>query len=212
MAAHNISEIQKIQPQGPYFLMGVCIGGVVAFEMARQLEVQGEKVSLLALLHPSVLKRADERTVAKALPESIMLLKFVYRRLLLYWRTFTELGPDERLAYLGAKGRMVWSMISQRDLFRGDRSEIGRIRVIEALTAALHSYAPKPYPGVASLLLASKQQSPSTRDPRLDWRDYVLHGLDIYELPAEDSVQVIKEPHLHATVVALKACLRKARA
>ena len=106
---------------------------------------------------------------------------------------------------------MVWNMISQRDLFRGDRSEIYGIRVIEANTAALYSYVPKPYPGVASLFIASKQQSPSTRDRRLDWRDYVLHGLDIYEIPATDPERLIKEPHLRATVAALKACLRKAR-
>ncbi|MCC5632613.1 amino acid adenylation domain-containing protein [Nostoc sphaeroides CHAB 2801] len=49
MAAHYIKEIRTIQPQGPYFLGGWCIGGTVAFEMARQLETQGEKVELLAL-------------------------------------------------------------------------------------------------------------------------------------------------------------------
>lgn len=50
MAAHYIQEIQAIQPVGPYYLGGRCFGGIVAFEMARQLSQQGEKVALLALI------------------------------------------------------------------------------------------------------------------------------------------------------------------
>jgi thioesterase domain-containing protein len=37
------------QPQGPYILGGHCVFGVLAFEVARQLQRLGEKVSLVAL-------------------------------------------------------------------------------------------------------------------------------------------------------------------
>ncbi len=49
MAADYIEEIRKIQPTGPYILLGGCIGATVAFEMARQLEHSREKVSLLMI-------------------------------------------------------------------------------------------------------------------------------------------------------------------
>jgi thioesterase domain-containing protein/acyl carrier protein len=49
MAARYVEEIQTVQPHGPYRLGGYCFGGVVAYEMARQLEKQGEQVSLLAM-------------------------------------------------------------------------------------------------------------------------------------------------------------------
>ena len=50
IAAQYIRRIQTIQPHGPYLLLGHSFGGLAAFEMALQLEAQGESVALLALL------------------------------------------------------------------------------------------------------------------------------------------------------------------
>lgn len=50
MAACYIDSITKINPKGPYALAGFSFGGVVAFEMARQLTKKGSKVSIIALL------------------------------------------------------------------------------------------------------------------------------------------------------------------
>src|SRR5262249_2379389 len=41
---------RALQPHGPYCLGGLSFGGVVAFEMARQLQQSGEQVALLALI------------------------------------------------------------------------------------------------------------------------------------------------------------------
>ena len=49
MAADYIQEIRTVQPTGPYQLCAFSMGGVVAFEMACQLEAAGDKVALLAL-------------------------------------------------------------------------------------------------------------------------------------------------------------------
>ena len=50
MAARYIESILEVNPNGPYALAGFSFGGVVAFEMARQLKEQGKKVSIVALL------------------------------------------------------------------------------------------------------------------------------------------------------------------
>lgn len=50
MAAHYIKEMRELQPNGPYFIGGRSLGGMVAFEMAQQLRERGEQVGLLALL------------------------------------------------------------------------------------------------------------------------------------------------------------------
>jgi thioesterase domain-containing protein len=54
MAAEQLNSIREIQGKGPYLLGGYCNGAAVAFEMARQLERQGERVELLLLLCLSV--------------------------------------------------------------------------------------------------------------------------------------------------------------
>ncbi len=49
-ATECVKNMKSFQSKGPYFLGGWCYGGYVAFEAARQLEEQGEKVGMLALL------------------------------------------------------------------------------------------------------------------------------------------------------------------
>ncbi|UUM20748.1 non-ribosomal peptide synthetase [Mycoavidus sp. SF9855] len=50
MAADYIEQIRRVQPDGPYYLLGWSLGGNIAYSMATQLEQQGEKVALLALM------------------------------------------------------------------------------------------------------------------------------------------------------------------
>lgn len=50
-AAYYIEEIKKIQPHGPFHFAGLCYGGTTAFEMALQLEAQGEKTALLFMVN-----------------------------------------------------------------------------------------------------------------------------------------------------------------
>jgi thioesterase domain-containing protein/acyl carrier protein len=49
IAAHNIREIRKVFPSGPWYLAGHSFGGKVAFEMSQQLRRAGEAVPLLAI-------------------------------------------------------------------------------------------------------------------------------------------------------------------
>jgi hypothetical protein len=53
-AAAHIRRVRAIQPRGPYVLGGSCNGGLVAFEMARQFQRDGDTVSLLILVEPFV--------------------------------------------------------------------------------------------------------------------------------------------------------------
>lgn len=50
MAARYLDELRRLRPTGPYYLGGLCAGGVVAFEMASQLEQSGERAELVMLL------------------------------------------------------------------------------------------------------------------------------------------------------------------
>jgi len=49
-AAELVGYLREIQTTGPYYLAGLCIDGLVAYEMARQLVAQGQEVAVLALL------------------------------------------------------------------------------------------------------------------------------------------------------------------
>ncbi len=49
-ASAYLEEVMEIQPTGPYIIMGYCAGGVVAFEMARQIQLKGDMVRDLILI------------------------------------------------------------------------------------------------------------------------------------------------------------------
>jgi thioesterase domain-containing protein len=48
LAARFLQDILTVQSSGPYFLGGMCEGGILALEIALQLQAQGREVALLA--------------------------------------------------------------------------------------------------------------------------------------------------------------------
>jgi thioesterase domain-containing protein len=59
MAADYLDQIRKIQPAGPYYLIGWSLGGLVAHAIATLCQKQGDEVALLALLdaYPPIIQQ-----------------------------------------------------------------------------------------------------------------------------------------------------------
>jgi len=53
VARAHIEAMRRVRPRGPYRLGGYCNGGLLAYEMARQLEQAGEQVEFLGLIDAS---------------------------------------------------------------------------------------------------------------------------------------------------------------
>jgi thioesterase domain-containing protein len=87
MAETYVTAIRTVQPQGPYQLLGWSFGGLVAYEMAHQLEAMGEHVSLLALLDT---RRPDIGAATLTNAETIAL----YARQFLNWDLTEGALPD----------------------------------------------------------------------------------------------------------------------
>jgi acetoacetyl-CoA synthetase len=49
-ARRYVAAIRRARPQGPYALLGLCYGGIVAFEAARQLAREGETIESVTVL------------------------------------------------------------------------------------------------------------------------------------------------------------------
>ena len=61
MAAAYIAQVRQRQPAGPYLLAGLCAGGVIAFEMARQLQDQGETTALVGIMDAADVDASPQR-------------------------------------------------------------------------------------------------------------------------------------------------------
>ena len=96
MAAHYVKEIRSVQPHGPYLLGGFCYGGVLALEMAHQLQQAGEEVGLVALFDATPFGHGSGRW-----PNTLM--GRAQRR----WRLFLTAGAGKRLQMVPETGRRV---------------------------------------------------------------------------------------------------------
>ena len=50
IARANLVKIRAMQPEGPYYLGGMCFGGLVAYEMAQQLMAANQEIAFLGFL------------------------------------------------------------------------------------------------------------------------------------------------------------------
>jgi thioesterase domain-containing protein len=76
LAAQYLSEIRQVQPNGPYHFCGFSAGGMIAFEIARQLLADGDKVGSLLLVEPTVMNSTPSlaNKVGRTMLESDSLL------------------------------------------------------------------------------------------------------------------------------------------
>ncbi|PPC87492.1 MAG: hypothetical protein CTY37_03470 [Methylotenera sp.] len=68
MAVYYVSALRLKQSSGPYYLGGMCAGGLIAYAMATYLEQSGEKVNLVAILDaatPHAAKKPNLATKAR---------------------------------------------------------------------------------------------------------------------------------------------------
>ncbi|MGK7942437.1 MAG: amino acid adenylation domain-containing protein [Crocosphaera sp.] len=106
MAAHYIQVIRSVQPEGPYRLGGHSFGGRVAFEMAQQLQKQGEVVEILAIFDVPA-PYAEEEPMGRDWHEarwSLEIAKVIQRlsqtEVNVSQETFEKLTSGEQLSYL----------------------------------------------------------------------------------------------------------------
>jgi thioesterase domain-containing protein len=59
MVRDYVDQVRAVQPRGPYFLGGICLGAPIAMEMAKRLQAAGEGVALLTMIDPRVPARKD---------------------------------------------------------------------------------------------------------------------------------------------------------
>jgi thioesterase domain-containing protein len=148
LAAAYVDAILNHAPHGPYALAGVSFGGLLAFEVARQLREAGEEVSLLVLLDsmlPSALRRSHTRTLQRALRA---ITKAPVSELLGSARTRLNawLGPEPAVNSEDDRQRLLWraftgpatqAYLATNPVYEGptlmvratDRSELGAFEV-----------------------------------------------------------------------------------
>jgi amino acid adenylation domain-containing protein len=220
MAACYIREIRKVQPTGPYFLGGFCLGGYLAYEVAQQLCADGEEVAALAMV----------QTVTKDYPKIRSRVTFLHR--LCYWLVYRfdvewsnakAIESKARIFHLvgRAKRMLTLARVNAEALVStwlacfNVRIRHSRAYTLEAIdrlhVRAVLGYAMKGCPiECVTLFRASKQPLGIVPDPTLGWNGLLNGHLEVHEIPAHHQ-NILKEPAVRVLAQQLTAYLDRVR-
>jgi amino acid adenylation domain-containing protein len=174
LAAHYIQEMRALQPEGPYRLMGLSFGGVVAFEMAQQLAVQRQEVSLLALFD-SYLVATEHR-----LPPAKILSNLV------------TLGPGALMGRLKQRAARIQARFRKA----GYQPHLHHPWGVQRDLA--DAYQPRIYPGRVVLFKATDPLPTvfhAFDPPEVGWRRWAANGCEIHAV-AGGHIDMLDEPHV----------------
>jgi amino acid adenylation domain-containing protein len=208
MAAAYVQAIRARQPQGPYYLSGWSLGGVIAFEMARLLHQQGETVRLLALLDS--LPAQESPSVERDEIEDLLRLAQHYGLAIpgaaLRGQSF-EVAAAALLEQAQRQDPQTWHAFDLEQFIRIARLGIAQLR-------ALDQHQPGAYPGPA--IIFTSRDNPS--DPaeqraaaqRSAWAAYAAE-VEVVLTPGTHST-MLDEPNVQALASQLLQRLDAARA
>ena len=198
MAEYYVKEIRAVRPHGPYFLGGFSAGGLVAYEMARQLVEAGERVPFLALFDSYVeaaggywLKSFYSR---RALRMSIHALRASWHSvkaeglISVLGKKFQNMGVNIRI--------MVWLLLGNISGRRknGEAAHPNFLSPHEAFTRAIRVYSPQPYPGPA-ISFRSTTLDRDTPDFSEGWARFISGKLEHQEVYGGHE-DIFREPHI----------------
>jgi amino acid adenylation domain-containing protein len=218
MAAAFIEELRAFQPEGPYYLGGFCLGGLLALEMALQLTAAGQEVALVAVIQ-SIYPASMQFK-----PSTSAIQRCWYRaakRIDLELENFSSVGKD----YAVERGKHLLNRVRVRIAmaFNGrtgreplKSSPLSQLYIFETLgiehKKAMQKYSPNHYQGDVALFRASKQLSGliAEGDEYLGWKQ-VLHGkLEVCEVPGHQQ-NLLLEPNVSRLAQELSTQLKAAQ-
>jgi amino acid adenylation domain-containing protein len=179
LAASYLEAIRAQQPKGPYRLLGLSFGGVIAYEASKILQSQGEEVHFLGLLDA-------------LLPQAVQ-LGGLRRKLSLVrefagnavgWSTCAKLG-------LGRLG------FSQKREFTETQLEWLRDRIN---TVQVHRYAANTHKYSGNVILVHAGDRGDFRDgvvvdAAAGWRDWIAGTIHEYVVPGRH-LAIVEHPHV----------------
>lgn len=211
MAAIYMREICRIQPRGPYYLGGYCLGGTIAYEVAQQLRTKGEKVALLAMLDTLNWHKLPPLTLGKK--ASVAMERAIFHGL-----NYLRLNGKEKKEFVRDKMHVfrnripVWRGMLLRKFIGGSNGTgfksvvIGRIWALNDQAAM--EYIPKAYPGVVTDFRPLRQYSIYQRTD-LKWEKLAQGGQNIVQLPVYPAGMLV-EPFVSVLAEALKKSMDSA--
>jgi pimeloyl-ACP methyl ester carboxylesterase len=196
-AARYVAEIRKVQPAGPYHILGFSAGGTIAYEMARQLQESGEGVALLGLI-----ETATRRYRTAVRDARIVFFRGIVRRRITFYQAAKQCYGHTRKFFVRLREKAPCELRHAFGLAipYGEREYFYMRWFRDILT----NYTPKPYLGPITLF-ASQAELDAYRSM---WSTLAIGGLTVRDLPlAPDHSSVVLLPNSRFLAAQIDASL-----
>jgi amino acid adenylation domain-containing protein len=192
-AYYYVQRLRHSQPSGPYFLCGFCFGGLVAFEMAQQLQVLGEEVAFLGVLDQRL--NAGEPEQFDWRPRSI--LKFS-RNIFYAAADFLEVKKERKASFrrllrkLAKYGQRIWTrndsdlpeiknvLLDSQNPAAANISEVQKR--LRSQQRAWRRYQPRNYAGPITLFRSRRLPLGHFHDETLGWSKIATGDLEVQKV------------------------------
>jgi thioesterase domain-containing protein len=205
MAADYIAAIRMVQSLGPYLLGGWSIGGLIAFEMARQLEAQGEEVRLLAMFdtHAPNAEESETSDDASLLASFALNLGVSPEQLQAAVDSFSQAQTEDPLSFLLDYAKATSVIPHDMSLARLRQ----QFHVFNVNVQAARSYQPG---GLAASIALFRAVEGSPGDPTLGWSRLGLENLEVHDAPGSH-LTMLREPSVSVLAERLAECFATKR-
>ena len=199
MARRYVQAMREVQPRGPYHLCGYSFGGVLAFEMARQLVESGDSVAYLAMIdaHAPVAANTQQSDPDWLAAMSLKARLYAWfgatpeRRALARWLTRSSLY----LKMTRLTGGFGQNLRGNLMYYRNARRQL----------AVLPSYRPPTYAGKVTLFRACADLRPDA-SRTLGWEELVTSPLDVIPIDCHHW-RLLKVPHVRELAQQMRSAL-----
>ena len=195
MASHYITEIIEFDNSGVYSLAGVSFGGIIAYEIAKQLTESGYKVNFIGLFDAVAYSSNRNFSKPKRLFKTVTLIS---RQVIFAIINFFEIPGEKKKEFISKKLKGIARRFGHKQYYEFEKrvdiglnkNEINEIpaymkKLMETNYKALDNYIIKPA-AVKVTLFKAKLRTFYIEDFKYyGWKEYALNGVDVIEVPGD---------------------------
>jgi thioesterase domain-containing protein len=216
MASYYIDHVRMLQPQGPYALCGLSLGGTIAFEMGRQLADIGQEVACLVMV--DTLAPGLDAVVQEPNPGTLRyeVRNMRYKILSQFEGVGGLPSVQERVQHIAKVQAKISGAVRNKlqgkqwkESYRNPNStEMPEVyqKLIEAEERALSIYHPAPYEGRITLLKAKLDEPGVRHIPKLGWEAFAPN-LEVVVTPGTHYT-MLEEPCVRTTAGHIRKLLK----
>jgi len=207
MAAYYVDAIREAQPAGPYRLGGHSLGGRVAQEMARQLEIAGQDVEFLAVID---VPGADaDVSWVKQLDEVEALAELASQIGIFHGRALDLSADDLRAVAAEQRADLVVTRMKERQLLPASASTAevsGLLEVYKANMRAIVDFTPRACRADIHVFATRSLSEAHPQDLTLGWGTLTRGIAHVVPVPGEHMSLLAGAHTAELARLLLKAC------